>query len=167
MVNGWCFGGAFTPLVACDLAIASEEAVFGLSEINWGILPAGNVTKAAVEAMSYRDAMYYTMTGESFDGRKAQALGLVNEAVPRAHLRERTRQLARVLLQKNQTVLRGAKIAVKRCRLMDWDVSADYLYAKIAEALYLGGAENRENAMRAFLDQKTYKPGLETYVEKP
>lgn len=45
MVNGWCFGGAFTPLVACDLAIAAEEAVFGLSEINWGILPAGNAAK--------------------------------------------------------------------------------------------------------------------------
>ena len=41
MVNGWCFGGAFTPLVSCDLAIAAEEAIFGLSEINWGIIPAG------------------------------------------------------------------------------------------------------------------------------
>ena len=39
MVNGWCFGGAFTPLVACDLAIAANEATFGLSEINWGIPP--------------------------------------------------------------------------------------------------------------------------------
>ena len=39
MVNGWCFGGAFTPLVSCDLAIAAEEATFGLSEINWGIIP--------------------------------------------------------------------------------------------------------------------------------
>ena len=46
MVNGWCFGGAFTPLVSCDLAIAAEEAHFGLSEINWGIIPAGVVTKA-------------------------------------------------------------------------------------------------------------------------
>jgi trans-feruloyl-CoA hydratase/vanillin synthase len=34
MVNGWCFGGGFTPLVACDLALAAEDAVFGLSEIN-------------------------------------------------------------------------------------------------------------------------------------
>jgi trans-feruloyl-CoA hydratase/vanillin synthase len=41
MVNGWCFGGAFTPLVACDLAIAADEATFGLSEVNWGIIPAG------------------------------------------------------------------------------------------------------------------------------
>ena len=35
MVNGWCFGGGFSPLVACDLAIAADEATFGLSEINW------------------------------------------------------------------------------------------------------------------------------------
>ena len=32
MVNGWCFGGAFTPLTSCDLAIAAEDAKFGLSE---------------------------------------------------------------------------------------------------------------------------------------
>ena len=40
MVNGWCFGGAFCPLVACDLAIAADDATFGLSEIDWGIPPA-------------------------------------------------------------------------------------------------------------------------------
>ena len=48
MVNGWCFGGAFTPLVACDLAIAADEATFGLSEINWGIPPGSVVSKALV-----------------------------------------------------------------------------------------------------------------------
>ena len=82
MVNGWCFGGAFTPLVSCDLAIAAEEATFGLSEINWGIIPAGVVTKAVAQVMSQRDALYYIMTGETFDGRKAAAMNLVNEAVP-------------------------------------------------------------------------------------
>ena len=46
MVNGWCFGGAYGPLFACDLAFAAEEARFGLSEINWGILPGGGVTGA-------------------------------------------------------------------------------------------------------------------------
>jgi len=163
MVNGWCFGGAFTPVCACDLAIAAEEAVFGLSEINWGILPAGNVTKAMIETVGYRNALYYTMTGENFDGKKAAAMGLVNEAVPLAELRDRTRALARTLLEKNQTVLRGAKLAMKRVRYMDWEVSADYLYAKMSEALHLGGAENRANAMKAFLDDKTYKPGVEHF----
>lgn len=163
MVNGWCFGGAFTPMVACDLAIAAEEAIFGMSEVNWGIIPAGNVTKAAVEAMGYRDAMYYAMTGENFNGKQAAAMGLVNEAVPLMRLRARTRELAHILLQKNQTVLRGIKTAVKRCRYMDWEVSADYLYAKSAESLQLGGAVHRKDAMKGFLDEKTYRPGLETF----
>jgi len=165
MVNGWCFGGAFTPMVGCDLAIANEDAVFGLSEINWGILPAGNVTKATIECIGYRNALYYTMTGETFTGRKAAEMGLVNEAVPLDKLRDRTRELAHTLLSKNQTVLRGAKLAMKRVRYMDWEVSADYLYAKMAEALHLGGAENRTNAMKAFLDDKTFKPGVQHFQD--
>jgi trans-feruloyl-CoA hydratase/vanillin synthase len=167
MVNGWCFGGAFTPLVACDLALAADDATFGLSEINWGILPAGNVTKAVTEVMSQRDALYYIMTGEPFDGRTAAQKGVVNLAVPRAELKSRTRALAQVLLEKNQTVLRGAKIATKRCRSLDWDTSADYLYAKIAEALHLGGEANRARAMKGFLDDKTFRPGLETFASEP
>ena len=77
MVNGWCFGGGFTPLVGCDLAIAAEEAQFGLSEINWGIIPGGNVTRSVVATMRHRDAMYYVMTGKTFDGKKAAEMGLV------------------------------------------------------------------------------------------
>lgn len=165
MVNGWCFGGAFTPVVACDLAIAAEEATFGLSEVNWGIIPAGNVTKATSETIGYRQALYYAMTGKTFDGREAAKLGLVNEAVPLAKLREHTRELARVLLDKNQTVLRGIKIAMKRVKYMDWEVSADYLYAKMGEALHFGANENREKAMKAFLDDKKFRPGLEHYKE--
>ncbi len=95
MVNGWCFGGAFNSLIACDLAIAAEDAALGLSEINWGIIPAGTVTKAVASVMGQRDCMYYIMTGETFDGRKAAAMGLVNESVParRApHACRKTRQ---------------------------------------------------------------------------
>ena len=163
MVNGWCFGGAFTPLVACDLAIAANEAVFGLSEINWGIIPAGNVTKAAAETIGYRKALYYAMTGETFTGEQAAEMGLVNEAVPRRRIRARTRKLAQTLLTKNQTVLRGVKIAMKRVKYMDWEVSADYLYAKMGEALSFGASDNREQAMKAFLDDKKFRPGLENF----
>jgi feruloyl-CoA hydratase/lyase len=165
MVNGWCFGGAFTPVCACDLAIAAEEATFGMSEINWGIIPAGNVTKAAIETMGYRNALFYAMTGETFDGRQAAQMGFVNEAVPRAELRARTRALALSLLEKNQTVLRGVKLAMKRTKYMDWEMSADYLYAKHAEAMLMGGASNRSNAMKAFLDDKTFRPGVEHFKD--
>src|SRR5579863_6595865 len=129
MVNGWCFGGAFTPLVACDLAIAAEDAQFGLSEINWGIIPGGNVTRAAVATMNLRNAMMYILTGRTFDGRKAAEMGLVNEAVPLSGLRDHTRALAKELLGKNPQVLRACKAAVRTVQGMPWDISNEYLQA--------------------------------------
>jgi hypothetical protein len=69
-----------------------------------------------------------------------------------------------MLLTKNQAVLRGIKIAMKRMRYMDWDASADYLYAKMGEALFMGASDNRADAMQAFLDDKTFKPGIEQWL---
>src|SRR5262245_32594527 len=105
MVNGWCFGGGYAPLFACDLAFAAEDAQFGLSEINWGILPGGGATKVARELLSFRRAMYHALTGEPIDGKKAAAWGLVNEAVPAAELRDRVTAIAKVLLEKNPVAL--------------------------------------------------------------
>jgi trans-feruloyl-CoA hydratase/vanillin synthase len=166
MVNGWCFGGAFTPLVACDLAIAADEAVFGLSEIIWGIIPAGVVCKAISTVMSERDALYYIMTGETFDGKRAVQMRLVNESVPRKDLEARVRRLAKTLMQKNPTVLRQAKTAFRYSSRMSWDEAADYLFAKSDQATFMDPERGREEGMRQFLDEKTYQPGLGAYKRK-
>ncbi|MCL6593169.1 MAG: p-hydroxycinnamoyl CoA hydratase/lyase [Alicyclobacillus sp.] len=163
MVNGWCFGGGFTPMVACDLAIAAEEAVFGLSEINWGIIPAGNVTRAVAAVMGQRNALYYIMTGETFNGRQAAAMGLVNEAVPREQLRDRTRALARLLLSKNTFVANAAKLAYKYARDMSWDEAEEYLFAKQQQTITLDPERGREQGLQQFLDKKSFRPGLEGY----
>ena len=163
MVNGWCFGGGFTPLVACDLAIAAEDAQFGLSEINWGIIPAGNVTRAVAAVMNQRNALYYIMTGETFDGRKAAQMGLVNEAVPKARLRKRTRALAQTLLGKNPVVLNAAKLAFKFCRDMPWELSDEYLMAKQGQTLAADPEKGRQKGLKQFLDEKAIRPGLEGY----
>src|SRR4051812_13458370 len=105
MVSGWCFGGAFTPLVACDLAIAANEATFGLSEINWGIPPGSVVSRALADTVGSRAGPFYVMTGRTFDGRQAAAMGLVNASVPSAELRAEVESLARELLAKNPVVL--------------------------------------------------------------
>ena len=162
MVNGWCFGGAFLPVVSCDLAIAADEAQFGLSEVNWGILPAGNVSRALAETMRSRDALYYIMTGELFDGRKAAEIGLVNESVPKEKLRERVRELADVLLEKSPAVLKAAKDAFKRVQHLDWDLSEEYLITK-QEQLWFVAGEEREEGFKQFLDEKSFKPGLGMY----
>jgi feruloyl-CoA hydratase/lyase len=163
MVNGWCFGGAFTPLVSCDLAIAANEATFGVSEINWGIIPGGGVTKALSEYMLPKAALYYIMTGETFDGTIAASTGLVNESVPLAQLRDRTRELAKVLLAKNPTVLRQAKNTFKRIAPMDWDLAEDYTAARAAQTAEQDPEQGRKKGMSQFLDEKTIRPGLQTY----
>ena len=163
MVNGWCFGGAFTPLVSCDLAVAADEAMFGLSEINWGIIPAGNVTRAVAEKMTQADAQYYLLTGEQFNGKKAAETRLVNESVPRDKLRARVREIAHVLMKKNPHVLSAVKLAYRRVKDMSWDVSEDYLYAKAQQTYSTDPEQGRKHGMDQFLDEKSYRPGMTNY----
>nr|WP_298968454.1 p-hydroxycinnamoyl CoA hydratase/lyase [uncultured Halomonas sp.] len=163
MVNGWCFGGAFSPLVACDLAIAADESVFGLSEINWGIPPGNLVSKAMADTVGHREALYYIMTGETFTGPQAAKMGLVNRSVPLTELREATRELAATLRDKNPVVLRAAKIGFKMSRELTWEQNEEYLYAKLDQAQHLDPEQGRAQGLKQFLDDKSIKPGLESY----
>lgn len=162
MVNGWCFGGGYGPLFACDLAFAAEEAKFGLSEINWGILPGGGATKVATELLPFRKAMYHAMMGENIDGKTAADWGLVNEALPLATLKDRVTEVAQVLLAKNPVALKATKDAVRRVGVMTYDEAEDYLI-RAQEAANSYDNEGRKEGIRQFIDEKSYKPGLGAY----
>jgi trans-feruloyl-CoA hydratase/vanillin synthase len=162
MVNGWCFGGGYGPLFACDLAFAAEEAQFGLSEINWGILPGGGATKVARELLPFRRAMYHALLGETIDGRTAAEWGMVNEALPLSELRDRVDQVARTLLEKNPVALKAAKDAIRRVSEMTYDNAEDYLI-RAQEAANSFDNEGRKEGIKQFIDDKSYKPGLGAY----
>jgi trans-feruloyl-CoA hydratase/vanillin synthase len=162
MVNGWCFGGGYGPLFACDLAFAAEEAQFGLSEINWGILPGGGATKVALELMPFRRAMYHAMMGETVGGKTAAEWGLVNEALPLANLRDRVSEVAHVLLKKNPVALKATKDAIRRVGEMTYDNAEDYL-VRAQEAANSFDDHGRREGIRQFIDEKSYKPGLGAY----
>lgn len=163
MINGWCFGGGYGPLFGCDIAIASEDAQFGLSEINWGILPGGGASKVAQELMPFRKAMYHAMMGENLSGKQAEAQGLVTEAVPAEKLRERVLEIANVLKKKDTHALRATKWTMRRMVDMTYDNALDY-QIRAQEALHsFGGAAARKEATRQFLDEKSFKPGLGTF----
>jgi trans-feruloyl-CoA hydratase/vanillin synthase len=162
MVNGWCFGGGYGPLFACDLAFAAEEAQFGLSEINWGILPGGGASKVAADLMPMRKAMYHAMMGENIDGQTAAEWGLVNEAVPLVALKDRVQVVADTLLQKNPVALKATKDAIRRVKEMTYDNAEDYL-VRAQEAANSYDNEGRKQGIKQFIDDKTYKPGLGAY----
>ena len=162
MVNGWCFGGGYGPLFACDLAFAAEEAQFGLSEINWGILPGGGAAKVATELTNFRNAMYHSLMGENVDGKKAAEWGFVNEALPLAQLKDRVIQVANVLLTKNPVALKATKDAIRRVREMTYENAEDYL-VRAQEAANSYDNEGRKEGIKQFIDEKSYKPGLGAY----
>src|SRR6266851_1897390 len=141
MVNGYCFGGGFTQVCACDFALAADEAPFGLSEVNWGILPGGIVSWNVAQTLNFRDGMYYALTGDTFDGKKAKEIGFVNFSYPKEKLKEETIKLAKKLMEKSPAVLRYTKEAVRAVRFVDKE-------------------DSRNQGMKQFLDDKTYRPGL-------
>ena len=160
MVHGWCFGGGYGPLFACDIAIAAEDAQFGLSEINWGILPGGGASKVVADLMPLRKAVYHAMMGENLSGKQAEAQGLVTEAVPAGQLEARVGEIAAALLKKDPNTLRATKWAVRRMTEMTYANAEDYLI-RAQEALHsFGGVAARKEATRQFLDEKSFKPGL-------
>jgi trans-feruloyl-CoA hydratase/vanillin synthase len=160
MVHGYCFGGGFTPVIACDFAIAADNATFGLSEVNWGIIPGGLVAWAVTNVLGYRDAIYYSVTGDQFSGKEAAAMKFVNKSVPVEQLREETMALARKLEAKSPAAVKYTKEAVRSVRGMSKDQALDYLNVK-SDALKLNDPEKgRAKAMTQFLDEKVFKPGL-------
>ncbi|OFC71217.1 p-hydroxycinnamoyl CoA hydratase/lyase [Alteromonas confluentis] len=162
MINGWCFGGAYGPLFGCDLAFAAEEATFGLSEINWGILPGGGASKVVADLLPLRKAMYHAMMGENIDGKTAAEWGLVNEAVPLSELKARVQAVCDVLKGKNPVALKATKDAIRRVKEMTYDNAEDYL-VRAQEAANSFDNDGRKEGIKQFIDDKTYKPGLGAY----
>jgi feruloyl-CoA hydratase/lyase len=161
MVNGYCVGGAFIQLLACDFAIAAEDAVFGLSEINWGILPGSLVSKVVTDALLFRHALYYACLGEPFNARRAVEIGLINAAVPRQDLERATIDLARRLMAKNPEVLRGTKQALRMVRDMDHARANEYMRIKMAEVQLRDRERARDAGIAQFIDDKSFKPTFE------
>ena len=166
MVEGYCVGGAFMQLCATDFALAADDTVFSLSEVNWGILPGALVSKVVSDTIMPRKAMYYCCLGEAFDGVEAEKIGFVNFAVPKEELVNKTIELAQKLMAKSPAVLRATKHAVRHVRTMDFDQSYDYLAAK-GQAIKVGDTEDSYNTgLTQFLDKKAYKPTFEPFALK-
>lgn len=160
MVNGFCFGGAFSIVEGTDLAIAADEATFGLSEINFRLFPGGSVSKSLANMLHSRDALFYAMTGRTFDGRRAAEMRFVNFSVPLAQLEKETMALAREMATKDPAALRACKDGYRFALEMSWEASMSYTSAKENEVFLAQKGAWVESGIGDFVRGK-YKPGLE------
>ncbi len=159
-INGWCFGGAFTVVASVDIAIAAQEATFGLSEINFGNIPGGLVTKVVQEIVQPRQALYYILTGDPFDGKRAAEIGLVTMAVPKSDLNAKVLEVAAKLKQKDPVAMRACKEAFKAVSpSVSYEDAWYWLSAKVDQLSYQQKGGWVEQGIGKFL-QKEYRPGL-------
>ncbi|WP_245675571.1 p-hydroxycinnamoyl CoA hydratase/lyase [Micromonospora halophytica] len=161
-VNGFAFGGGFEVTGLCDLAVASETALFGLSEINFGIFPAGGASWAATHNLPRKQALYYILTGDTLTGKQAEEYGLVNKAVPLEQLDAETDRIVGKIINKNPVTLELAKQVYERTTTMDLPTAIDYDQAKLWELSRLSGNEWINVALKQF-EKRSYQPGLSTY----
>ncbi|GAA2678516.1 MULTISPECIES: p-hydroxycinnamoyl CoA hydratase/lyase [Actinosynnema] len=161
-VNGFAFGGGFLVTGLCDLAVASETALIGLSEINFGIFPAGGATWAATHNLARKQALYYILTGDAMTGKDAERHGLVNRAVPADQLDAATDELVGKIVKKNPITLQLAKQVYEGTTRLDLPAAIDYDQAKLWELSRLSGNEWINVALRQF-EKRSYQPGLSTY----
>lgn len=163
-VNGWCFGGGLRIMSLCDFAIASDRAVFGLSEINFATIPSAGAMWAPAYHLHPRDALYLAMTGERIDSTEAERIRLVNKRVPHERLREEVLRLSNILKQKDPVALMVTKETFRLARNLGYEDSIEWEIAKSEENSYLQKGLWVE-AIKGF-SQKKFKPGVETYKPK-
>ena len=159
MVNGHCFGGAFTIVEGCDLAVAAEDAKMGLSEVNFKLFPGGSVGKSMGNLLRPRDYMLYALTGRPMSGQNAAEIGFVNYAVPRNDLRDNVMALAQEIAGKDASALQATREVYRFSLDMEWDTAMNYASALQAWHTTRQGNTFREEGIGDFLDKK-YKPGL-------
>ena len=159
MVNGHCFGGAFTIVEGCDLAVAAEDAKMGLSEINFKMFPGGSVGKSMGNLLRPRDYMLYALTGRPMTGKIAAEIGLINYAVPRQDLRDDVMALAHEISAKDASALQATREIYTNSIDMNWDTAMNYALALQSAHTARQANAFREEGIGDFLEKK-YKPGL-------
>jgi methylglutaconyl-CoA hydratase len=110
-VQGAAFGGGVGLVACCDMAVASERALFALSEVRLGLIPAV-ISPYVIAAIGERAARRYFLTAERFDAQEARRIGLLHEVVAEAELDARIDTLVDNLLRGGPAAISAAKALV-------------------------------------------------------
>jgi enoyl-CoA hydratase len=144
-IGGAAMGGGLELALACDLRIASEDAKLGLPEVNLGLLPGAGGTQRLPRVAGEAVAKRLILGGEGVSGKEANALGIVQWAVPAGELAVRARALALDIAAMPAAALAEAKACIGD--------PEGYARELAATARLLESGETRER-VRAFLDKR-------------
>jgi enoyl-CoA hydratase len=151
VVKGYALGGGLELVLACDLVIASEDAKFGQTELNVGLIPGVGGTQRLPRVIGIRRAKEMIYTGQIIDAEEAYRLGLVNKVVPAEKLNETLNELLTQIKSKSPLILKLAKQAVNKAFEADLTSGLDY---ESELFVYCFTTEDQKEGVKAFLEKR-------------
>ena len=149
-VGGYALGGGCELAMHCDLIVASENARFGLPEINLGIIPGAGGTQRLARTLGKFLTMEMVLTGKQFTAQEMAAHGLVNRVVPKGEHLTQAIKLAKEIAAKAPIAARLAKEAI---------------LAAFETPLEQGLELSRKNFFLLFATQDM-REGMQAFIEK-
>ncbi|NPB04640.1 MAG: hypothetical protein GXO39_09590 [Thermotogae bacterium] len=149
-VNGYALGGGSELALACDIIVASENAIFGQPEVDLGIMPGWGATQRMTRKLGQGWAKYLILTGERIGAQKAYEIGMVQKVVNHDNLMDEAINLAQILASKGPLALALSKEAINRAFQLG-DFGFEY------EARLFGrtvGSEDKNEGVKAFFEKR-------------
>lgn len=150
-VNGFALGGGTEIALACDIRIASENAMFGQPEILIGILPGWGGTQRLARLVGMGIAKELILGGGQINARRAYEIGLVNKVVPLANLLEEAEKLAGKFTTLPGFALKMAKNSINYGFDMSLDNAVKLELSAISQCF---STEDQKEGMKAFLEKR-------------
>lgn len=150
-VNGHAFGGGVGLVACCDMAIAVDDAKFGLTEVRLGLVPAA-ISPHVIDAIGGRQASRWFLTGERFDAQTALRIGLIHEVVSAERLDDAVQAQVRQLAGAGPIAVAEAKSLIRRLTAAADAAAIDADNAALIARLRVS-AEGQEG-LTAFLDKR-------------
>jgi enoyl-CoA hydratase/carnithine racemase len=150
-VHGFAFAGSLELVMACDLAIATEDARIGDQHMNYGLASAGSASQRMPRLIGIRKAKELLLSGDWVSGKEAERIGLVNKAVPAEKFEQEVSEFAARFASKAPAPARLIK------ELVNWGMQADLNTAITLELLAATGGGTMgatTEGMAAFVEKK-------------
>ncbi len=150
-VNGNALAGGFELTLACDIRIASENALFALPEISLAVIPGGGGTQLLPRLIGDAQAREMILTGGRIDARTAERLGLVSRVVPPQQLMPTAMELASRMKDFSPIALKNAKKAINRSR--EVGLTEGFIFEAQAYLACIP-TKDRVEALKAFAEKR-------------
>tara|TARA_B100000315_G_scaffold253730_1_gene293171 strand:+ start:1047 stop:1829 length:783 start_codon:yes stop_codon:yes gene_type:complete len=153
-IKGHTFGGGLELALACDLIIASENAKFGQTEINVGLIPGVGGTQRLPRAVGIRIAKELIFAGGTIDAEEAYRIGLINKVVPLEEVDATVNEYVGKILSKSPLILKIAKKTVNKSFETDMFSGLDYETEAFINCF---STHDQKEGAQAFLEKRKPK----------